>query len=139
MSKPMKEHWAIIKSVFMYLCGTKSYTIYYQRRPIPNKVLDVHGFVDVDWVGDLDHKIYTSGYVFSLFGGKISGMSERQAIVALSTTEIDYMAVTHASKEAIWLQRLCLGIRFLQKIVRLHCDSQNAIFMVKSLAYHSKM
>jgi hypothetical protein len=40
-------------------------------------VLDIHGFVDVDWVGDLDHRISTSGYVFNLFGGEISWMRKR--------------------------------------------------------------
>ena len=63
------------------------------------------GFVDADWVGDLDQRRSTSGYVFNLFGGAVSWMSKKQSIVALSTTEEEYMAATHASKEAIWLQR----------------------------------
>ena len=67
-------------------------------------MLDVHGFVDVDWVGDLDHRRYTSGYVFNLFGGAISWMRKKQDLVALSTIEVEYMASTHASKEVVWLQ-----------------------------------
>jgi phosphoribosyl-AMP cyclohydrolase len=84
------------------------------------------------WVGDLDHKISTSGYVFNLFGGEISWMSKRQVVVALSTIEVEYMAATHASKEVIWLQRLCSGIGFVQQVVRLDCDSQSAIFLAKN-------
>jgi hypothetical protein len=42
--------------------------------------------------------------VFNLFGGAISWMSKRQAIVALSTTKYEYMETTHESKEAVWLQ-----------------------------------
>jgi hypothetical protein len=34
--------------------------------------------------------------------------------VALSTTESEYMAATHVSKEAVWLQILCSGIGFVQ-------------------------
>ena len=41
------------------------------------------------------------GYVFSLFGGDISWMSKKHTVVALSTTKAEYMAATHASKEAI--------------------------------------
>jgi hypothetical protein len=66
-------------------------------------VVNIHEFVDADWVGDLDRRISTSGYVFNLFGGAISWMSKRQAVVALSTTESEYMAATHASKEVVWL------------------------------------
>jgi phosphoribosyl-AMP cyclohydrolase len=76
--------------------------------------------------------------VFNLFGGEISWMRKRQVVVALSTTKVEYMATAHASKEAIWLQRLCLGIRLVQQDVRIDCDSQSAIFLVNNSAYHSK-
>ena len=77
-------------------------------------MLDIRGFVDADWVGDLDQRRSTSGYVFSLFGGTVSWMSKRQSVVALSTTEAEYMAATHASKEAVWLQRLCSSMWLVQ-------------------------
>ena len=67
------------------------------------RVLDIHGFVDADWVGDLNQRRSTSGYVFILFGGAVSWMSKRQSVVALSTTGAEYMGATHASKEAVWL------------------------------------
>ena len=56
MSKLGKEHWTNIKRVFRYLCGAIDHAIYYQGRARPEKVLDVHGFIDVDWVGDMDHR-----------------------------------------------------------------------------------
>ena len=57
----------------------------------------------------MDHRRSTSGYVFNVFGGSISWMSKKQDVVALSTTEVEYMAATHASKEVVWLQRLGLN------------------------------
>jgi hypothetical protein len=107
MSKPGKEHWTTVKRIFRYLHGTTSYGLRYQGRPRLERVLDIHGFVDVDWARDIDHNRCTIGYVFNLFGGKISWMRKRQVVVALSTTEVEYMASTHARKEAVWLQRLC--------------------------------
>jgi hypothetical protein len=77
MSKPGKEHWTTIKRVFRYLCGTTSYGLCYQGRPGLDRVLDIHGFVDVDWARDMDRRRSTSGYVFNLFGGEISWMSKR--------------------------------------------------------------
>jgi hypothetical protein len=58
--------------------------------------------------------------------------------VALSTIEAEYMVATHESKEAVWLQILCLGIGLVQQDVRIDCDSQSAIFLAKNLAHHSK-
>ena len=66
-------------------------------------------------------------------------MSKKQAIVELSTTKVEYMEATHASKEVVWLQRLCLEIGFKQQSVRIDCDSQSAIFLAKNPAYHSRM
>ena len=70
----------------------------------PDRVIDVNGFVDADWARDLDRRRSTGGYVFNQFRGAISWMTKRQVVVALSTTEVEYMAATHASKEAIWLK-----------------------------------
>jgi phosphoribosyl-AMP cyclohydrolase len=138
MSKPRKEHWTTVKRVFRYLRGTTSYGLCYQGRLGLDRVMEIHGFVDADWAGDPDQKISTSGYVFNLFGGAISWMNKRQVVVALSTTEDEYMVATHASKEAVWLKRLCSGIGLVQQAVRLDCDSQSEIFLEKKPSYHSK-
>eukprot|EP00253_Pinus_taeda_P026812 PITA_26812 len=103
MSKPGKEHWTSVKRVFRYFRGTSDYGLCYQGRPGLDIVLDIRGFVDADWAGDLDQRRSTSGYVFNLFGGAVSWMSKKQSIVALSNIEAEYMAATHASKEAVWL------------------------------------
>eukprot|EP00253_Pinus_taeda_P035774 PITA_35774 len=116
MSKPGKEHWTTVKWVFKYLRGTSDY----------------------DWAGDLDQRRSTSGYVFNLFGGADSWMSKKQSIVALSTIEVEYMAATHASKEAVWLQRLCSSMGLVQVAIMIDCDSQSAIFLAKNPTYHSK-
>ena len=107
MSNPGKENWTAVKRVFRYLHGTSDYGLCYQGRPGLERVLDIHGFANADWAGDLDQRRSTSGYVFSLFGGAVSWMSKRQSVVALSTTEVEYIAATHASKESFWLYRLC--------------------------------
>jgi hypothetical protein len=77
MSKPRKERWTTIKRVFKYLCGTTSYGVCYQGRSGLDRMLDIHGFVDVDCIGDLDHRKSTSKYLFNLFGEAINWMSKR--------------------------------------------------------------
>jgi hypothetical protein len=98
MSIPGKEHWTTVKRVFKYLCGTKDYAICYQGKSRDDSETIVHGFVDAYWVGDLDQRRSTNGYVFKMFGGAIKWMSKRHAIVALSTTKVEYMVTTPGSK-----------------------------------------
>eukprot|EP00253_Pinus_taeda_P024973 PITA_24973 len=78
------------------------------------------------------------GMCLNYFLGAISWMSKKQSVVALSTREAEYMATTHASKEAVWLQRLCSSMGLVQGAIRIDCDSQSAIFLAKNPAYHSK-
>ena len=127
-----------MKQIFRYLRGTSDYGLCYQGRPGLDRVLDIRGFVDADWAGDLDQRRSTSGYVFNLFGGAVSWMSKKQSVVALSTTEAEYMAATHASKEADWVQKLCSSMGLVQRTIRINYDNQNAIFLAKNPAYHSK-
>ena len=72
--------------MFRYLRGTTDHAICYQGGDGPDRVLDVHGCVNADWAGDMDHRRSTSAYVFNLFGRAISWMGKKHAIVALSTT-----------------------------------------------------
>ncbi|KAL0376665.1 UNVERIFIED_CONTAM: Retrovirus-related Pol polyprotein from transposon TNT 1-94 [Sesamum calycinum] len=54
-----------------------------------------------------DNRKSTTSYVFTLCGACISWKSQLQNIVALSTTEAEYIATTEAFKEAIWLEGTC--------------------------------
>eukprot|EP00253_Pinus_taeda_P030568 PITA_30568 len=88
--------------------------------------------------GDLDKRRSTSGYVFTLAGGAISWMSKLQNIVALSTTKAEYIVVSHACKEAIWLKGLFGEFGRLQDNIKLFFDIQSAIHLAKNPTYHSK-
>jgi hypothetical protein len=59
-----------------------------------------------DWGGDTATRKSTSGYSFCMAGGAISCNSKRQAVVALSSTESEYVGLSLAAKEAVWLRRL---------------------------------
>jgi len=65
-------------------------------------------------------------------------MRKKQYVVALSTTEAEYMVATHVRKEVVWLQRLRSSMGLVQEDIRIDCDSQGAIFLAKNPAYHSK-
>ena len=63
-----KEHWNVVKWVFRYLRGTSDYCITFNNNN--DYVCD---FIDLDFIGDLDKRRYTLGYVLTLVGGAISG------------------------------------------------------------------
>ena len=63
--------------------------------------LELQGYVHAGMAGDIDGRKSTTRYVYTLGGTTISWVSKLQKIVAISTTEVEYVAVTEASKEMI--------------------------------------
>ena len=58
--------------------------------------------------------------------------------MALSTTEVEYVTITKASKELIWLKRLMEELRKVQEDAKLWSDSQSAIHLTKNSVFHSR-
>ena len=61
-----------------------------------------------------------------------------QSIIALSTTEAEYMAATEAVKEVIWLKGLLGDLGVIQENIAVFCDNQSAIFLTKNQTYHAR-
>lgn len=81
------------------------------------------------------HTIF--GYTFLIHGGAVSWHAKHQEIIALSTTEAEYMAITHAAKEAIWLRSLILQLFNLDlQATTLFSDNKLAIELTKDHQYH---
>ena len=59
-------------------------------------------------------------------------------MVALSSTEAEYVAVTDAFKEAICLQRILNEIKMIHGKVIIYSDSQSAIHLCKNPVYHER-
>eukprot|EP00253_Pinus_taeda_P021000 PITA_21000 len=133
MANPGKEHWQAMKWVLRYLRGTSERCIVFN-----GSEGSVCRYVDDDYVGDLDKRRSTTGYVFTLAGGAISWMSKLQETIALSTTETEYIAASDASKETIWLKGLLDEIGRKQEKVDVLCDSQSAIHLATNPAYHGR-
>ena len=103
------------------------------------KDLTLNGYVDADWGGDTETRRSTSGYIFQVAGCTISWRSKRQAIVALPSTEAEYIAMSFATKEAIWLKRLLESLKVEQpKPTKLFEDNQGAIILSKNPSNHSR-
>lgn len=96
------------------------------------------GYSDSDWAADLDQRKSTTGYVFTLFGGAISWACKRQATVALSSTEAEFMATVAAIQEAVWLKSLHNQIFEVWPITQIMCDNKGAIMTLNNNAYSSR-
>ena len=133
-SDPQQSHWIAAKRVLRYLKGTMSFSLTYNRTGIP-----LRGYVDADWGGcPIDRRSYT-GFTFVLAGGSISWESRKQRTVALSSTEAEYMALSEAVKESLFLNRFLNEIGFSElSQVDLYCDNQGAAKLARNPVFHNK-
>ena len=76
--------------------------------------------------------------MFTLAGRVVSWVSKLQSVVAMSTTEVEYVAATQASKEAIWLKMILEELGHKQEKISLFCDSRSALHLIRNPAFHSK-
>ena len=90
------------------------------------------GYSDADWVGDVDDRHSTSGNVFSLARGAVSWLSKKQATVALSTAEAEYVSPQYG-------RRLLTDVgEPLEEPIVIHEDNQGAIAMAKNPVGHAR-
>ena len=73
---------------------------------------DIEGFSDSDYSTDLDKRRSVTGDVFKVGGNTISWRSCLQHVVALSTIEVEYMALSEATKKGLWLREFCGELGF---------------------------
>jgi hypothetical protein len=127
MAQPTIVHWQAAKHVLRYLAGTSNCGITFKGTST-----SVLGYSDADYAGDLDTRRSTTGYIFMMNNGAISWSSKRQATVAVSTTEAEYMAAAHAAKEALWLRKLLSDLKLQSGPMVIKVDNQSAIKVLKN-------
>ncbi|KAJ5501111.1 Reverse transcriptase RNA-dependent DNA polymerase [Penicillium freii] len=160
---PGQQHEQALKRLFRYLppgfspdlTPDRSSSTGYDRcissstgydRCISSQQLQLHGYCDTDYVGPHStNGLSTSGFVFHLAGGPISWASKKQACVALSSTESEYIAQALAVQEARWLILLLTELHMhdskyalLDKPVVINADNTGAIALAKNPEYHAR-
>ena len=90
------------------------------------------GYSDSDWASQIHHHSI-SGFAFFIGRGTVSWSSKKQHIITLSSTQVEYVALMHSSKDIIWIHRLLndfSSIFSLSLPTTLHCDNQGTICLV---------
>ena len=99
----------------------------------------VIGYSDADWAGDLDTRRSTAGYDFQIGQSTVSWCSKRQATVAKSTTEAEYVALSQATQEAVWLRHLLADLGYsMNSPTTVFDDIQGATELSKNAKFHNR-
>jgi hypothetical protein len=125
LADPREMHWRVGLRVLSYLKGTASLGIRYTKTN-PD-TLSLYAYSDANWGGDKSTRRSTSGVLVTMNGGPVIYKIKRQATVALSSAEAEFMALALATQEVIWLRYLLEEIGAVSKgPTVIHLDNQSA-------------
>ena len=134
-ANPTQNHLTAAKRILRYLKATAYLGLSYKKCADGNLI----GYSDADWAGDIDDCHSTSGNVFSFACGAVSWLSKKQATVSLSTAEAEYVALSTATQEAIWLRRLLADVgEPPEGPSEIYEDNQGAVSMAKNPVGHAR-
>ena len=130
----VQENWQAVKRIIRYLIGTRDFGITFGN----SGSTEIHVYTDADYAGCLETRRSRSGFVFLFNGGPISWSSQRQSIVSLSTAEAEYIALTHGTKEAIWLRQMLKELDISCNSIPISVDNQSAIKLANNSEFHKR-
>ena len=121
------------------MLGTHDAAITYSSRKDLNVLV---GYSDADWASAIDRKS-TSGFIYFLAGGAVSWGAKQQKCVAHSSAESEYVALTAAGRECLWLRRVmseisCLGCNSMPVPTVIYGDNQACALWCVNPIQHSR-
>ena len=71
-----------------------------------NKVHEIRGYTDSDWVGNQNDRKSTSDYFMFVEGNLITWRSKKQKVVARSSAGAEYRGMAHSVCKLLWIKHL---------------------------------
>jgi hypothetical protein len=98
------------------------------------------GYIDSDWEGSTIDMKNTLGCCFNLGSTVVSWFNRKKKSMELSSTEVECIASSQESCEAIWIYKLLIGL-FGQnlQITIIHCDNQSCIKLSENIVVHNRL
>lgn len=135
LENPTPNDWARVKRIMRYIKGTCSFGIKYNAKHASNVL---QGYSDADHAGDEQTGRSTTGVACLYAGGIVSWFSQRQASVAISTTEAEIVAASEGARELVWLQRVFSSMTDLNEVPTLKVDNEAAIRLAHNPEFHKR-
>ena len=124
----------------MHIMGYIENTLDYGLTYSHDTNLSPHVYVGADYGGCRDTRCSTLGYVFLMAGGPVTWSSKRQATVALSTVEAEYVAMSQCAQQMVWMHSWLskVGVEYSVLGV-ISGDNHGAIALIKNTKDHGKV
>jgi hypothetical protein len=135
VERPTMKDWCLVKRIMRYLKGTVDMGIVYHSSA-QKGILKAYS--DADFAGDLSSRKSTTGVMCTYMDGAVLWSSQKQRVVALSTTEAELIAACEAAKDVIWLTRMLTELTSLSAKPVVNVDNMSTIKLIKNATFHRR-
>lgn len=133
-----QKHWNALLWVLQYIRGTQDLTLTLGQLSDADPDT-LTGYADTSWAYNPNNYSSTSGYIFKLGDVAISWNSKKQSTVASLSIKAEYMAMSHCTKQILWLHYLLTDISHYDDPAPTTCIFSNntgAIVLAKDIHFH---
>lgn len=130
---PTVIHSNMVQHLMRYLKGTKKKCLIYKRSTSPY----ISMYSDASYASCLDDRKSYSGYIAFYGQAVVCWSSKKQQSVAVSTTEAEYMALSAACRQTIWMSYITKDLR-VSLSLKLYCDNQASIHLSHNPVQHQR-
>ena len=106
MHCPSEDHMDAVMRILRYLKSSPGKGLMFSK----NGQLEVLGYTDSDWAGNMKDRKSTAGYFTFLGGNLVTWRSKKQNVVALSSAEAEFRGMVKGICELLWLKKLLTEI-----------------------------
>ncbi|CAL2245578.1 unnamed protein product [Prunus armeniaca] len=135
MHSPSEDHMNIVLRILRYLKSAPGKRLMFSK----HGHLNIDGYSDADWAGNVTDRKSTSGYFTFVGGNLVTWRSKKQNVVALSSAEAKFRGMTKRICELLWLRKLLTELGYKPtSIMNLFCDNKAAIAIAQNPVQHDR-
>ncbi|KAG5890365.1 hypothetical protein JTB14_010866 [Gonioctena quinquepunctata] len=132
-SNPTKVHLNMVNHIFRYLRGSTRKTLVYMK----TDVVKIFMYTDASYASTIDDRKSQSGFIGFYCKAAVTWTSKKQKSVAVSSTEAEYMALSLACRQVMWMSYLVKDLN-IKICLLLLCDNQAAIHISSNCVMHQR-
>ncbi|GJR76227.1 hypothetical protein Tco_0088592 [Tanacetum coccineum] len=131
---PKTSHLKAVKRIFRYIKGTTHLGLWYPK----GTNIEIVVYADSDHTGDYVDKKSTSGSYMFVRCCLTSWFLKKQTVLAISTTEAEYVSAKKAYQQALWMKQALIDYDIRLDDVPIMCDNKGVIDLSKNPMQHSR-
>ena len=127
LGNPKLIHCNMVRQILYYLRQYPNESLTFKASENPR----LEGYCDASWANNEDYSSI-SGFAFLFGNSLVSWSSKKQPVIALSSTEAEYVTATSAAQESLWFQALLKELGHEQETIIIHEDNEACINLSKN-------